>query len=335
MTHRDIENHNAVVLVIRDNEDRFLCLYHNKFDFWTVPLGKAEEGQSAEQAAAAEALEEVGIEVVELAKCYQGTKLYCRDGKHIVTFFHVFEIVQFKGVPVNKEPEKHSRMKYMSASELRDLRRTSDGTIMLLSFLDKLEAQLRAPSSKRGLPPCVKIGLSGSSGAGKTTFSRRLRDEYGAVLHPESVRDWLARKGDLRYASLSDDLFAELQLHLLREYETSSANVFDRSPLDCLYYVSKVSHVLDIKEFRQRAIALLEKYAVIVFFPPYSLYLLDDGIRVADLKHQTEVSSRMLIEAYETGLQDKILIYDHCRTVDENVCELLAFLATHRATEFD
>ena len=134
------------------------------------------------------------------------------------------------------------------------------------------------------------------------------------------------KKGNLRYGGLSDDLFAELQLHLLKEYEMSDANVFDRSPLDCLYYVTRVSRNIDIAEFRARAIRLLRRYSAIVFFPPYSLYLLEDGTRFADLKHQTEVASRMLVEAYECGLEDKILVYDHCRTIDENVCELFCFL---------
>src|ERR1700724_767478 len=219
LTGRDVENHDAVVIIIRDENDRFLCLLHKKFDFWTVPLGKAEQGQSPEEAAAAEALEEVGIEVVDLVKIYQGTKVYCREGRRIVTFFHLFEITRFKGVPSNREPEKHPEMKYMTADDLRNLTRTSDGTIMLLSFLDSVERKIRMPGVEQKLAPNTIIALSGASGAGKTTFSKKLRDEHGANLHPESVRDWLMRNGNLQYRSLSNESFAELQLPLLDEYE--------------------------------------------------------------------------------------------------------------------
>jgi 8-oxo-dGTP pyrophosphatase MutT (NUDIX family)/predicted ATPase len=331
LTDRDYENHDAVALIIKDNDGRFLCLFHKKFDFWTIPLGKTEDGQSPEQAAVSEALEEVGIEIIRLARRYLGTKVYCREGEKIVTFFHLFEALEYKGTPYNREPDKHTQLKFMTASELRDLRRTSDGTVMLLSLLTTMRTGEAPNKFTQSISSDTVIGLSGASGAGKTTFARRLRDKHGAKLHPESVRDWLAKKGNLRYAGLSDNLFAELQLDLLKEYETSDANVFDRSPLDCLYYILKVGHCIDIAEFRERAIRLLRRYSAIMFFPSHSLYLLEDGTRVADLKHQTEVASRMLVQAYEYGLEGKILIYDHCRTIDENVCELFSFLAK-RAT---
>jgi 8-oxo-dGTP pyrophosphatase MutT (NUDIX family)/predicted ATPase len=331
LTQRDLESHDAVALVIRDETGRILCLFHNKFDFWTIPLGKAEGDQTPEEAAAAEAFEEVGIRVSRLLKRYQGTKVYCREGINIVTFFHIFEVTEFDGTPYNKEPDKHREMRYMSELELRDLKRTSDGTVMLLALFDQLGLQAPRSHGQR-FPSNVKIGLSGASGAGKTTFARLLKESHKAVLHPESVRDWLAAKGGLRYSALSAEHFVELQLHLLREYEISDANVFDRSPLDCIHYASRIAHLIDISDFRRRALYLLEEFAAIVFFPPYSLYLLDDGVRIADLKHQTEVSSRMFSEAYAVGLKDKLLVYDHGRTVEENACSLFKFLAREQCS---
>jgi 8-oxo-dGTP pyrophosphatase MutT (NUDIX family)/predicted ATPase len=330
LTHRDQVNHDAVVLVIRDRDDRILCLFHNKFDFWTVPLGKADDGPSPEEAAAAEAYEEVGIEIVRAAKRYQGTKVYSREGKKIVTFFHVFEILKYKGTPYNREPEKHREMRFMSVPELRNLGRTSDGTMMFLALLDELGGRItsRRPNSFWDVFPAeLRVGLSGASGAGKTTLARWLKDGYGASLHAESIRTWLVANGNLRYSSLSDEQIVRLQLHLLREYELSQANLFDRSPLDCLHYVSKVAHLIDIGDFRRRAIRLLDQYSAIVFFPPHSPYLVNDGIRIADLKHQTEVAARMFVQACDAGLREKLVVYDHAKTVEENVCQLFEFLA--------
>uniref|UniRef100_UPI0013D724D1 NUDIX domain-containing protein n=1 Tax=Acinetobacter baumannii TaxID=470 RepID=UPI0013D724D1 len=68
LNRRDLENHDAVAMVIKDGLGRILTLYHAKFDFWTLPLGKAEPNQSVEQAAAAEAYEECGIEVREIRR---------------------------------------------------------------------------------------------------------------------------------------------------------------------------------------------------------------------------------------------------------------------------
>jgi len=325
LVERDLENHDAVVLLLRDSIGRFLCLYHNKFDFWTVPLGKTEEGQSPEQAAVAEAQEELGIEVTKLSKRYQGTRVYCRQGHYIVTFFHLFEITEYRGSPQNMEPGKHASMKFLSTSELRDLPRTSDGTVMLLTLLEQLNAIGPPAPFGEMLPAAAKVGLAGASGAGKTTVANRLVTRHGGRLHPESVRKWLKDNGDLRYSTLDRYQFRELQLHLLAEYETSNANIFDRCPLDSIYYASRVDDLLD-SAFRQRALKLLREYSAVFFFPPRSDYLIDDGVRIADLKHQTEVAARMLIDAYEAGLEDKIIIYDHCRSIDENLCELFSFI---------
>jgi 8-oxo-dGTP pyrophosphatase MutT (NUDIX family)/predicted ATPase len=325
LLERDLENHEAVVLLLKDKRGRYLSLFHNKFDFWTVPLGKAEDGQTPEQAARAEAFEELGIQVTRIAKRYQGTRVYCRNGAHIVTFFHVFEILEYSGAPANMEPEKHAAMRFLSTSELRSLPRTSDGTIMLLSLLDQIEARLVDGPFEEGLPAGSKIGLSGASGAGKTTFARTLADRHGALLHAETVRDWLARKGNIRYGALTPHQFSDLQLSLLDEYERSTASVFDRCPLDSLYYASTIDGLLTDR-FKSRALIILESYSAIVFFPPHSNYLLDDGVRVADLKHQAKVAAKMLVFAYDYGLDRKVLIYDHCRTLEENICELFAFL---------
>lgn len=137
-TKRDLESHDALGLVIKDDNNRFLCLYHNKFLFWTIPLGKAEEGQSPEDAVVNEAKEELSIHVKRLKKIFQDTITYKRKGKYIVAFFFLYEINEYEGRVTNAEPEKHADMRYMTLDELRTLPNTSDATKMLLRYYETI-----------------------------------------------------------------------------------------------------------------------------------------------------------------------------------------------------
>jgi ADP-ribose pyrophosphatase YjhB (NUDIX family)/predicted ATPase len=330
---RDFENHEAVVLVLHDEGDRILMLFHAKFGFWTLPLGKAEIGQTPEEAAAAEAYEECGIEIRELQRLCTGTRVYHHLGMRTVTFFNVFEVLGYQGNPVNREPDKHPDMRFMSLSEIRMLTSTSDGTRMYLDYLNSLQAPTNQTEGKalerpldlagRFIPEAARVSLSGSSGAGKTTFANYLRERLCARVHIESVRPWLASKGGLKYSQLNDFQFMELQMHLLDEYEHSEANVFDRSPLDSLVYSRRVAHLLDLNGFRARALELLRGFSAIVFFPPYSPYLRSDGVRIADLVHQAEVSANICVEACNVGLRQKMMVYDHTKSIRENAHDLL------------
>lgn len=137
-TQRDLETHDAIALILRDESGRFLCFYHNKFNFWTVPLGKAEQGQTAEDAAITEAAEECGIEVKELRKLYVGTRVYHREQKKVVAFVHLFDVVSYEGSIRNCEPNKHREMKFLTLDELKALPLSSDATHMLLRFVDEI-----------------------------------------------------------------------------------------------------------------------------------------------------------------------------------------------------
>jgi len=137
-TKRDLESHDALGLIVRDTAGHFLCFYHKKFSFWTIPLGKAEVDQTPEQAVVSEAREECGIEVLEVVKRYQATRVYLRESVRVVAFFFLYEIVKFEGQIQNREPHKHLQMVFKSIEELRDLPETSDATKLLIACIDEI-----------------------------------------------------------------------------------------------------------------------------------------------------------------------------------------------------
>lgn len=326
---RDLENHDAVAFVIRDRAGNVLTLFHEKFSFWTLPLGKAEPGQTPEEAVAAEALEECGVVVTKMQKRCLGTKVYHYPEASVLTFFHIFEILDYEGTPVNREPLKHPEMRFMSLPELFALTVTSDGTEMWLEYIRACERseQTQPPEQRSSLlPAAVRISLSGAAGAGKTTFARYLEANHGARIHTESVRTWLTSMGNLEYSGLTEVQISDLQLHLMDRYEHSTANVFDRSPLDSLVYARRVSHLLDYVAFQARAMALLRGFHVIVFFPPFPPYLKPDGVRIANLDHQMSMAADIHVEARRLGLGHMIMVYDHSKAMRFSAQSILARL---------
>jgi len=173
------------------------------------------------------------------------------------------------------------------------------------------------------------LGISGASGSGKSFFARRLCSDFGGVLQREGVRQWLEDKPQLTYSSIPPDQFAQLQLHLLECFEKSTATVWDRTPLDCLVYIYRASNHVDLDSFRKRARAILARIEVLVFFPAHSRYLLEDGVRVVDFKHQVGIASKMYAEAVSSNLEDKVYVYDHWIGQDENI-ELIARFISDR-----
>lgn len=172
------------------------------------------------------------------------------------------------------------------------------------------------------------LGISGASGSGKSSFAHRLCDELGGTMHREGVREWLASHGNPRYADLPADRFAELQYYLLDCFEKSGATVWDRTPLDAIVYARRVSDRIDFETFRSRARAILERLHVLVFFPAHSDFLINDGVRIPDFMHQFETASRMFIEALDLNMENKLFLFDHCLTSDENIAKLSAFVAS-------
>ena len=100
-------------IVVKDN--RVLLLFHSKLCKWTLPMGKVEEGELPLNAISRELYEELDINLINskvlIEKEYIFSDIKTRD----VT---VFDITSYDGKLVNKEPDKHRSIIWLSFNEI-------------------------------------------------------------------------------------------------------------------------------------------------------------------------------------------------------------------------
>jgi len=137
----------GIGVVIRDKEGRILMQDHKKLGMWTIPVGKVDPGSTPEETVRKEVLEETGLNVLSMRKLGSKTEHYRREG-HDVTMEHIiFEATSYSGVPENKEPHKHSSMRFVSEDEIRSIGPISDCTKLALSKMGEgRETSEMAPS---------------------------------------------------------------------------------------------------------------------------------------------------------------------------------------------
>lgn len=132
--------------VIKNNNEEILIQYHNKYDSWTIPMGKAEGGLDIVQALKKELKEELDIDMIECRELTSKEFIYhnidpktwnfAESGITWNTVFHVFEVMIWEGTIVNNEPQKHREIKFVTLEELKALDKKSD---MLMTYMEYLE----------------------------------------------------------------------------------------------------------------------------------------------------------------------------------------------------
>ncbi len=96
-------------LIITDG--KLLVQYHNKLNMLALPSGKAEIGETPEQAIAREIAEELGVTDMTIV----GEKSYPHHDIRTVEYNY---IVTLHAPWVNNEPKKHKWIKPMSPEEI-------------------------------------------------------------------------------------------------------------------------------------------------------------------------------------------------------------------------
>jgi 8-oxo-dGTP pyrophosphatase MutT (NUDIX family) len=134
-TVKDLESHNAVSFGIENNEGKFLTFWHHKFSFRTIPLGKAEAGQTPEDAVKQEAWEELGIRVKTMQFLGEDSQTEIREGNTVHIHLYTFLVTAYEGEIKNMEPEKHKDIEWHTRKELQSLHPTSDGTMLFLKYV--------------------------------------------------------------------------------------------------------------------------------------------------------------------------------------------------------
>ena len=136
MTNRTLFK--GVVNFIIKKEDKFLLFYRTdgyfKDGWWVLPAGHIETGETATHAVVRELKEELGIDVdpkdVKFVHCIHNLASLTNG------FDFFFEINEYKGEIQNCEQEKCAEMKYLSLSELRELKNVVTTTRLALDSIE-------------------------------------------------------------------------------------------------------------------------------------------------------------------------------------------------------
>jgi ADP-ribose pyrophosphatase YjhB (NUDIX family) len=132
----DLRPHHGVSAVIRKG-NKILMMDHVKFNFWTIPVGKVEQGQSVEDGLKKEIKEELNITPTRYKEIGQFVRFYPRKGKKVKVEAHIFLIENWKGTIRNNEPQKHRSIKYMTIPEIKKLKKISDATKEMLKIIER------------------------------------------------------------------------------------------------------------------------------------------------------------------------------------------------------
>ena len=135
-TDEDLIDHHGVSAVIKDRDGRILIQEHVKYGFWTIPVGKAKIGQNVIDGMKEEVFEECNLIVKNCKEFIYKECEYIRNDKKVKVYTHIFDISDYTGELINKEPHKHSQQKFMNIKEIIKLPYLSDTTLLYLESLN-------------------------------------------------------------------------------------------------------------------------------------------------------------------------------------------------------
>lgn len=115
----------CVSAVIKDKDGNILIQDHKKLQRYTLPGGKAHEFEYDKMALIRELFEELGIMVYRYNELfteeYHDLEYPANSGTRF-NFTQVFyEITQYEGDVINKEPEKHPKILWVNPNKIRDI----------------------------------------------------------------------------------------------------------------------------------------------------------------------------------------------------------------------
>ena len=133
-TPGDLISHEGIAAVIM-KDDKILIMDHVKYNFWTIPVGKVENGQTVEEGLIQELKEELNIVPIKFKNIGIFKKGYMRKGKRVTVTMNIFKINSWRGKLKNNEPSKHRSIKFMTIEEIKKIKNISDSTKEMLKVL--------------------------------------------------------------------------------------------------------------------------------------------------------------------------------------------------------
>lgn len=135
MSLEDFKKHDTVGMVIK-KDDKVLMLYHNKYNLWTIPVGKVNENESYTEAAIRECKEEIGIDVLNLHILKDNCNLeYVLEGRNLKSKAKLFTVDCYSGDILNKEPDKHEALTFMTLDDIKELNKNNEITELTKIYL--------------------------------------------------------------------------------------------------------------------------------------------------------------------------------------------------------
>jgi ADP-ribose pyrophosphatase YjhB (NUDIX family) len=134
-TPEDIVNHHSVMAVIKNAAGEILMQEHVKYGFWTLPVGKAKDGQDIKEGIEEEMLEECNLKLEEYHELVAKDYTYEREGKGVNVTGHIFEVTKYSGEMKNMEPHKQKQQLFLSFEDIKKLPFISDMTQLYLEQL--------------------------------------------------------------------------------------------------------------------------------------------------------------------------------------------------------
>lgn len=126
----------TVGIVIINQADRILALWHNKCDAVSIPSGGVDEGETVMSAAIRELQEETGLEVTASQLELVETKVYNypsgNQAEH--NLFVLDSKVLDNNLPINAEPHKHEWLHFVTFDEMNSFNLTNYGRDALIHF---------------------------------------------------------------------------------------------------------------------------------------------------------------------------------------------------------
>lgn len=134
-SNEDLTTKDAIWVVIFDINWKILIQDHVKLDFFTIPIGKVWSWENPDEVMKREIFDETWLTVFDYKKLIIKEWVYDYNWVEVKIRNHIYEILSWSWNLVNKEPNKHRSMKFMTIEEVRKLTRISDATRIFLSTL--------------------------------------------------------------------------------------------------------------------------------------------------------------------------------------------------------
>jgi 8-oxo-dGTP pyrophosphatase MutT (NUDIX family) len=134
-TPEDIVNHEGIGVILKNDMNEILIQKHVKYGFWTIPVGKVKKGQTIIEGFKEEMCEELGIVPTHYEQVTDRKYNYMRLKQRITVHCYLFEVKQYTGTLINKEPHKHKTQEFMNLETIKKLPFLSDLTLLYLETI--------------------------------------------------------------------------------------------------------------------------------------------------------------------------------------------------------